>query len=322
MKPKLIIDTDPGADDAIALILALRQKKFDIEGVISVYGNHTAQQTAINIGGLLSSHTINPNHKLPTIGMGSNKPLVRSFTPFLNIHGKTGIGSFVAKSEGIYLSKLPPEEFYLDLVSKNKHKISVLCLGPLTNLAKFIIKYPKYAICIKEIYIMGGALFFPGNYNYNLEANFAMDPDAANIVLNSKIKNIFLMPLDITTPFQLNSLNKIKNMPLKVEISKILEDYNKYYLKEKIFYLDQSLNKKQYLSGSLHDVLAMMMLVKKSNYSTKKIKVKIDTTQINPGQILLQSKKDKSFDKLRSIDIVTKVKYSNVWRDFFSLINL
>jgi purine nucleosidase len=191
---KVIIDCDPGHDDAIALMLAVRGK-IEMAGVTVVAGNSTLPNTLHNTLRLMAY----AGASCVPIYAGCSKPLKRELynQSGEKIHGKDGLGE-----QDVDETILAPQEenavdFLIRELTESVDRITLVCIGPLTNIASAFLKEPRCKENIAKIMIMGGAVYAPGNVNSAAEFNFFIDPEAAEIVLSSGCE-IYLNPLDVT----------------------------------------------------------------------------------------------------------------------------
>jgi len=191
-----IIDTDPGIDDAIAILYALRHPGLDIAAMTTVAGNIGLSVTTANAGRIATLAGV------PTpVHPGARAPLGREPRPELGIHGNDGLGG-VAFPE----PSRPPEAedavAYLarTLMAAPGRTLDLLCLAPLTNIAKLLTNHPEAATRIRRVIAMGGAVDEPGNMGRG-EFNLAHDPEAAAIVLHAGL-DLTLIPLDATRRFR------------------------------------------------------------------------------------------------------------------------
>ena len=187
-KRKIIIDTDPGHDDTLAIMLIEKSRLFDILAITTVAGNSTVQNTTNNaryILDLLGSHT--------PLFSGAASPIKRELTQ-ANVHGESGLaGATIKKQEPLSGNA---SDKIIEIVKKNPNQITILTLAPLTNLAQAFQKDPSIIPLIQSVVIMGGAIAVPGNKNRVAEFNIFVDPDAADIVFRSKTQKT-LIPLDV-----------------------------------------------------------------------------------------------------------------------------
>ena len=195
MTRKIIIDTDPGQDDAVAILLALASPEdFDVLGVVAVAGNVGLAKNAMNALKVveLSGRTEVPVHA------GCERPLRRPLVTAEHVHGATGLDGPDLPLPKIRLQEKHGVDFIVDTLRSEEPGAVTLCtLGPLTNVAMAIVKAPDIVPRIREIVMMGGAYFEVGNITPAAEFNIYVDPEAADIVLSSGVP-ITMLPLDVT----------------------------------------------------------------------------------------------------------------------------
>lgn len=187
----VIIDTDPGIDDAAALVMALTSKKIDVRLITTVAGNVNVDKTTNNTLKIVEFLGLD----IP-VAKGAEKPLVRKYENASYIHGKSGMDGYDFKEPSIKEIELNAVEAIREELSKAEEKITIITLGTLTNIALLIEKHPECLENIEEIIIMGGALK-GGNTTSVAEFNIYCDPDAAKIVFESKLP-LTMIGLDIT----------------------------------------------------------------------------------------------------------------------------
>ena len=174
-KYKILIDCDPGHDDAIMLLIAALNDNFDIIGVSSCSGNQTVEKTALNTSNLL--HYFN-REDIP-IAIGSPTPILRPTRVCAEIHGESGLDGFIFPN---YNHQYVPEsgcDFIINKLLENED-VTVIATGPLTNVGMAIKKNPSICSHIKEIVLMGGSTT-DGNITKEAEFNILVDPEAADI---------------------------------------------------------------------------------------------------------------------------------------------
>lgn len=207
--PPVVIDTDPGVDDALALMLALRSPELCVELISTVAGNVTVEQATANARQILS--LINPPH-VPIVAQGAARPLRRPLHVSTFVHGVDGLGGLtqLRRSDG-RLRYLPPRwpaaqhqavRRLLRLVDTYGAELSIIALGPLTNIARAVQRAPEVMRRVGRVVIMGGAIAVPGNVNPVAEFNIFVDPHAADIVFACGLP-ITLIPLDVTRQVRL-----------------------------------------------------------------------------------------------------------------------
>ncbi len=194
MARKIIIDTDPGQDDAVAILLALASPELDVVGITAVAGNvplHLTEKNARKICELAGR----PNIK---VYAGAVRPLMRPLVTAEYVHGKTGLDGPDLPEPTMPLQTQHGVDFIIETILSNPDGEITLCpLGPLTNIALALIRAPEIAPKIREIVLMGGGFFEGGNVTPAAEFNIYVDPHAAEVVLKSGIP-IVMMPLDVT----------------------------------------------------------------------------------------------------------------------------
>ncbi len=195
-KIKIIMDVDTGIDDAIAMCLALGNEKFDVLGFTTVYGNRDIEKTTENTLAMLE--LLNKTY-IP-VAKGIKKPLINEFNPPEKsfVHGADGLGDIKnplpkAKIKAVELSAV---EFMAKVLREEKEPITLVPVGPMTNIAAFLLAHPELKCKIKEIVIMGGSSL-KGNTSFVAEANIHKDPEAAYILFNSGVQ-IKMAGLDAT----------------------------------------------------------------------------------------------------------------------------
>lgn len=191
---KIIIDTDPGQDDAVAILLALGSAELEIVGMTAVAGNvplRLTEKNARKICELAGRTDIK-------VYAGAIRPLARELVTAEEVHGETGLNGPQLPEPTMKLQDQYAVDFIVETLMKEKSGTITLCaLGPLTNIALALIREPKITPRIKEIVLMGGGFFEGGNVTPTSEFNIYVDPHAANVVFKSGIP-IVMMPLDVT----------------------------------------------------------------------------------------------------------------------------
>jgi purine nucleosidase len=189
----LIIDCDPGVDDAIALLLAFASPdEFDLLGITTVAGNVPLALTQANARRLchLAQRTDVP------VYAGCPRPLLRPLITAEDIHGSTGLEGVVLPEPTMALQAQHAVAFLMEQCTTAMAPITIAALGPLTNLAVALIQCPAMAKGIDQVVIMGGALGF-GNITPAAEFNFYVDPHAAKVVVDAGLP-LTILGLDVT----------------------------------------------------------------------------------------------------------------------------
>ncbi|SHF03904.1 pyrimidine-specific ribonucleoside hydrolase [Marinitoga hydrogenitolerans DSM 16785] len=204
MKKKVILDCDPGHDDAVAILLAGIAKEIELLGVIAVAGNSYLRNTVRNA--LILTEMANIN--VPVF-KGSEKPLLRKQIVAPDIHGESGLEGANLPEPTKKVENKNYLEFLAENIYSNPNEITLVAVGPLTNIAKFALNYPDLVPLVKELVIMGGGIEF-GNVTPRAEFNIYADPEAAQIIFNAGF-NLTVFPLDVTHKAKIY-INEIKEM--------------------------------------------------------------------------------------------------------------
>lgn len=190
---KVVVDTDPGLDDAVAILFALACGRFDVLGLTTVAGNIGLETVTANAGRLLA---LMERPDVPVIA-GASGPLVRKGIDEAAIHGNDGLGG-VRLPEPLAAPLEDATGWLAErLTAEEPGSVDVLALGPLTNVAHLVGLYPQVAARVGRVIAMGGAIAEKGNVGPGSEFNFASDPEAVDMVLRSGL-DLTIVPLDVT----------------------------------------------------------------------------------------------------------------------------
>jgi purine nucleosidase len=177
---KVIIDTDPGTDDAIAIMLALNSPELDVRALTVVAGNVTAPQGLENA---LKMVSLANRCDIP-VAIGAGHPLFQKLITAEFWHGKNGLANVELPASKCKAAALFGPDLIIQLVHQYPHEITLLPIGPETNIALAILKDPSIVPLVKEVIVMGGSIS-GGNVNAAAEANIYNDPEAAQIVFQA-----------------------------------------------------------------------------------------------------------------------------------------
>lgn len=209
-KEKIIIDTDPGIDDAVAIIFAMFSKYIDIKLITTVAGNVDVNKTTENALKILSEY----NKSIP-VAKGMNQPILQTLETASHVHGDSGMDGYKFKKPNfnLLLNKHAIQAMCDQLAKLPNKSISIVALAPLTNIAIFLLMYPELKTKIKRIVLMGGAIN-RGNASPAAEFNFYSDPEAAKIVLSQSNLDITIVPLEIGLKSLIykNDINQFKKL--------------------------------------------------------------------------------------------------------------
>lgn len=225
MPKRILFDTDPGIDDALAILLALASPELKVEGISVVHGNCSAAQAVTNALAVLE---LAQATGIP-VARGFDLPLVQPSLLAPETHGNTGLGYAELPAPKIKPISQHSVEFLIEKIMSAPGEITLVCIGPLTNVAVAIRKEPRIIQAVKDVIIMGGAIRHEGNTSAVAEFNVYVDPHAAHMVYHSGMP-ITLVPLDVTyqcilTPSDVKRLQKIQS-----PIPKFVADSTRFYM--------------------------------------------------------------------------------------------
>lgn len=229
----IIIDTDPGQDDALAILLALASPEIEVIGICAVAGNVPLPLTEVNARKICELAG-----KADTkVYAGAVRPMLRNLVTAEYVHGKTGLDGPVLPDPKMPLQKQHGVDFIIEtLMSRPAGTVTLCVLGPMTNIALALVKEPRIASRIKRIVAMGGGFFEGGNITPAAEFNIYVDPQAARLVFDCGAP-ITLVPLDcthqaLTTKPRIEKFRAMKNKtgPAAAELLDFFErfDVEKY----------------------------------------------------------------------------------------------
>lgn len=228
---KIIIDCDPGHDDALALIMAVASPKLELLAVTTSAGNQTPDKTLNNAMRML---TLLKENKIPVAG-GNQKPLMQDLIIADNVHGETGLDGAVLPTPNFSPVNIPAVQLIAEKLDESSEPVILVVTGPMTNIALFLQIYPHLATKIEKIVFMGGSST-TGNYTPSSEFNIAVDPESAKIVINSGIP-LVMAGLNLTHQAQIyqeeiDNIRKIDNNVAQ-SVAQQLDFYGIYYGQDK-----------------------------------------------------------------------------------------
>ncbi|KAG6427513.1 hypothetical protein SASPL_111759 [Salvia splendens] len=275
-REKLIIDTDPGIDDSMAIIMAFQSPELDILGLTTVFGNVNTEAATHNA---LLLCEIAGRSDVP-VAEGSFEPLKRGKPRIADfVHGSDGLGNiFLDPPQSGKCDKSAPE-FLVDKVSEFPGEVSILALGPLTNIALAIKRDSSFASKIKRLVILGGAFFALGNVNPAAEANIYGDPEAADVVFTSGA-NIDVVGINITTQVKLTDMHLEELRKSSGRHAQLICDMCK-------FYRDWHVKSDGVYGIFLHDPVSFVALVRPDLFTFKKGVVRVETQGICVGHTIM-----------------------------------
>lgn len=267
MTRKIIIDTDPGQDDALAILLAFASPELDVLGITAVAGNVPLALTEVNARKICEL----AGRSDACVFAGADRPLMRPLITAEHVHGKTGLDGPDLPEPAMPLQGEHAVDFIIGTLRREKPGSVTLCaLGPLTNIAHVLLRAPDLASSIQEIVLMGGGFFEGGNVTPTAEFNIYVDPQAAQIVLKSGIP-LVILPLDVThkTLTTAKRIERFAAMGTKSGNASValLEFFERF-------------DEEKYGSdgGPLHDPNVIAYLLKPELYGGRQCNVEVDAT--------------------------------------------
>ncbi len=263
---RIIIDTDPGQDDAVAILLALASAEIEVVGLSVVAGNVPMKLTENN------ARKICELAGRPEIRVfaGAVRPLMRPLVTAEEVHGQTGLDGPDLPEPRMKLQERHAVDFLVETLMREESGSITLCaLGPLTNVALALIREPAIAPRIREIVLMGGGFFEGGNITPAAEFNIYVDPHAADVVFRSGVP-IVMMPLDVT--------HKVMTMARRVAAIRGLGTPVGHAVADMLEFFER-FDEKKYGSdgGPLHDPCVIAYLVKPELFEGRQCNVTIET---------------------------------------------
>lgn len=304
MKKRIILDTDPGHDDALAFFLLVSAKNITIEAITTVAGNATIENVTRNAFYL---RNLSGKKDIP-IFSGSEKPLKQKLSTAV-IHGENGLAGVDVNRTEYTLTK-NAVTFLEKYITENKKEIILLAIGPLTNIAKLFLKNPKIPRLLKELVIMGGAIDVVGNMNRVAEFNFFVDPDAASIVLGADVKKT-LIPLDVCnqTALSMEDFAKMKESRLYPQIKRMM----KHFIK--------GIKKEEGLNGAIvYDALASYFIINPDAFSLEPMDLVVETIGIHSRGMTVPERRI-SKKKRYNVNVAMKIDVKEFKNDFIAQIN-
>jgi purine nucleosidase len=271
MSRKVIIDCDVGVDDALALILAFHSPELNVEAITGVSGNVPLNLVFENIQKVLS--LIQPKNK-PLIAKGADRPLIGEPVYAYSFHGKSGLGKAkidekeTVKSYQTFSGRA--DDLITKLARQHPNELTLIAVGPLTNVALGLQKDLEGMKKLKEVVIMGGAVRVKGNVTPHAEFNIFVDPLAAKMVLESGLP-ITLVPLDVTHQVGLTpTVIEERVKPLNNLLSQFVVAATQY-----------NSNTQRFLENSemfyLHDPLAVGVAIDRDLVGMEKLSIDVET---------------------------------------------
>lgn len=265
MSLPIILDCDPGHDDAIALILALASPELDLKAVTTSAGNQTPEKTLRNALRIL---TLLQRNDIPVAG-GAVKPLMRELIIADNVHGESGLDGPELPEPNFAPQQCNAVELIAKTLRESKEPMTIVATGPLTNIALLLTSHAELKPKIARIVIMGGTAGL-GNWTPAAEFNIYVDPEAAEIVFQSGLP-IVMAGLDVTHRAQIMSedIERFRQLdnPVAAVVADLLDFFMEYHKQEKW----------GFQGAPLHDPCTIAWLIKPSMFTCVERWVGVET---------------------------------------------
>lgn len=307
-KTKIILDVDPGHDDAVAIMLAAKHPKIDLQAITVVAGNQTLEKTARNAINVCSCLGIT---NIP-VAAGMSRPMVREQVIADNIHGESGLDGPVFGEPTVKLDKRHAVDLIIELLMKSDGDITLVPTGPLTNIGMAIRREPRIIPKIKKIVLMGGA-YQLGNITPAAEFNIYADPEAAHIVFTCG-RPVVMIGLDLTrqalaTKVVVEKIGTIGNKASKLFVS-LMEFFS--YTQNQIFGWE---------APPVHDPTTIAYLIDPSIIQTKPMYVQVELrSEASYGRTLCDY--FGVLHKPANAEVAVKLDFDKFWNTVYETIKL
>jgi purine nucleosidase len=263
---RIVIDTDPGQDDAVAILLALASPELEVLGITAVAGNVPLALTERNAR-IICELAGRPEMR---VFAGCDAPMGRKLVTAEHVHGKTGLDGPQLADPVMPLQDQHAVDFIIDTLRREPaHTVTLCPLGPLTNIATAFQKAPDIVARVQQIVLMGGAYFEVGNITPAAEFNIYVDPEAAQIVFRSGVP-LVVMPLDVTHKALTNRARIEAFRGMGTEPGRMVAEWTDFF---------ERFDMQKYGSegAPLHDPCVIAYLIDPSLFSGRHINVEIET---------------------------------------------
>jgi inosine-uridine nucleoside N-ribohydrolase len=260
---RIILDCDPGHDDAIALMLALASPEVELLGVTTVFGNHSLRRTTENAIRVLDHLG---RDDIP-VAAGAQQPLVRKRHHDARVHGETGLDGVDLPPPSRETERDHAIDWIAGTTSSQPQPVTLVATGPLTNVALLLARYPELEEKLERIVLMGGAIA-EGNVTPAAESNIWADPEAARRVFSSGL-DLTMVGLDVTTKALLRSVDA-QRLAGTGAAGALLADLHAFYARH---------HRRRHSGGGapVHDAVAVAHVIDPSLMEMKRCGVRVDT---------------------------------------------
>lgn len=302
MAKKIILDCDPGHDDAVAILLALGNPEIEIVGITTVGGNQSLEKVTYNARAMLeAAHA----HDIPVYA-GSDRPLVREQEVAESIHGETGLDGVELPVPTRPLEDMHAVNFIVKTIMESEPgTITLVPTGPLTNIALALRMEPRIAERVSEVVLMGGG-FHEGNWSAVAEFNIIVDPEAAHIVFNAPWK-LTMVGLDLThralcTPEVQRRIEEI-GTPLAVIVSGLMDFFRKTYQ-----------DNQDFVDPPVHDPCTVAYLIDPSVVQTRRCPLDVELHgELTLGMTVADLRGPEPSEEECHTQVATKLDFDKFW---------
>ena len=271
----VIIDCDPGHDDAIALLLALASPELEVIGITTVAGNVTLEKTTKNALKVLE---LAGRTEVP-VAAGAARPLFRELRTATDVHGESGLDGPVLPEPAIQPLPIHAVDFLGDKILGSPEPLTLIPIGPLTNIAALLNRYPEVIGHIERIVLMGGAIN-TGNVTPAAEFNIYVDPEAAHRVFHSGL-DVTMVGLEVTHQALLNGVHA-ERLRSTGPIGKFVAELLDFFLANYPRHFDRE------AGAPIHDAVAIAHLIWPYLMQTEETFVTVETqSELNRGRTVV-----------------------------------
>ncbi|MFQ5525678.1 MAG: nucleoside hydrolase [Thermoanaerobaculia bacterium] len=271
---KVIIDADPGVDDSMAILFALRSPALEVVGITTVFGNVAIDNATKNALTL-----VNLAGQSVPVARGAERPLVKEpREPPAFVHGADGLGEAGLQSPAGEVVEQTAAQFIVDMARRHPGEITLVPVGPLTNIALALAIEPRLPELVKEVVLMGGAARVEGNVSPVAEANIYGDPQAADIVFTSPWQ-VTMVGLDVTTKVRMKDDLLWRLAEANPKLGGFIWDITRFY---KRFYESRGVIGGFYT----HDPSAIAYVIDRSLFETEAARVRVASEGFALGQTI------------------------------------
>lgn len=269
----MIIDTDPGVDDAMAIFMALASPELDVVGLTTVFGNAATVNTTRNARVLLDAAG---RRDIP-VAEGAADSLTGQYVgPVPWVHGHNGLGDAAINEPSRQPIDVPAHEFLYETCAASPGAIILLAVGPLTNLGLALQHHPDIVDLVTEVVVMGGNALVPGNATPVAEANINNDPEAADLVFGAKWR-VTMVGLDVTHKVNLSgaAIDRISSVdtPTAALLGAALPLYRNFF------------ETRNHVDGIfVHDPSAVAYLLDPDAFTTEQWPMRVETQSFSRGK--------------------------------------